>query len=189
MSRTSEPTWLRERRERAAGHELALPDQKQRGWEFTDLSSLDLASYAPAGDGDPSVATDAARVLIPVDGGSELLQVDGSPSSNFDAPAANGRPTTPAVLPLDAAAERFADLVGEQTPTGSSLRLGAGGDGRRRVGALETHRGVGPEPVEDELHGVGVEDTKADVDAVDGVARPCALEVGIVGEELLDLSL
>jgi Fe-S cluster assembly protein SufD len=117
MSRTSEPTWLRERRERAAGHELALPDQKQKGWEFTDLSSLDLASYAPAGAGDPSVATNAARVLIPVDGGSELLQVDGSPSSDFDAPATNGRPTAPAVLPLDAAAERFADLVGERFGT------------------------------------------------------------------------
>ena len=62
MNQTTEPTWLRERRKRGSRHELALPDQKQKGWEFTDLSSLDLASFSPALDGDLSVAADAARV-------------------------------------------------------------------------------------------------------------------------------
>jgi Fe-S cluster assembly protein SufD len=46
----TEPTWLDERRQRGASltQSLPLPDQKARGWEFTDLSSLDLASYEEA---------------------------------------------------------------------------------------------------------------------------------------------
>jgi Fe-S cluster assembly protein SufD len=46
----SEPDWLTERRDRAkqrAG-ELELPTQKDRGWEFTNLSELDLDSYTEA---------------------------------------------------------------------------------------------------------------------------------------------
>jgi Fe-S cluster assembly protein SufD len=42
-----EPDWLTEARERAkerAG-ELELPTQKQKGWEFTDLSELDFDAY------------------------------------------------------------------------------------------------------------------------------------------------
>jgi Fe-S cluster assembly protein SufD len=46
----TEPAWLEERRRRGASlaQELALPDQKAKGWEFTDLSGLDLDAY-PAG--------------------------------------------------------------------------------------------------------------------------------------------
>ena len=118
MNQTTEPTWLRERRKRGSRHELALPDQKQKGWEFTDLSSLDLASFSPALDGDLSVAADAARVLPPVADGHELLQVDGAPSSyELDDAGANGRPSAPVVLPLDAAAARFPDLIGERLGT------------------------------------------------------------------------
>jgi Fe-S cluster assembly protein SufD len=42
-----QPAWLAERRHRGASlaQELPLPDQKAKGWEFTDLSSLDLSSY------------------------------------------------------------------------------------------------------------------------------------------------
>ncbi len=45
----AEPTWLTERRERAVAstNELALPTQKSKGWEFTDLSALDLDSFEP----------------------------------------------------------------------------------------------------------------------------------------------
>ena len=42
-----EPTWLDERRQRGASltETLPLPDQKSKGWEFTDLSGLDIGSY------------------------------------------------------------------------------------------------------------------------------------------------
>ncbi len=40
---------------RVACGELPLPDQKAKGWEFTDLSELDLDAYEPAADGVPSV--------------------------------------------------------------------------------------------------------------------------------------
>jgi Fe-S cluster assembly protein SufD len=43
-----EPDWLSERRDRAKELEakLELPNPKQKGWEFTDLSGLDLGGYA-----------------------------------------------------------------------------------------------------------------------------------------------
>ena len=43
----TEPAWLEERRQRGASlaESLPLPDQKSKGWEFTDLSGLDLDSY------------------------------------------------------------------------------------------------------------------------------------------------
>lgn len=42
-----EPDWLNERRSRGAGlaESLELPTKKAKGWEFTDLSNLDLESY------------------------------------------------------------------------------------------------------------------------------------------------
>ncbi len=44
------PAWLDERRRRGASlaQELPLPDQKAKGWEFTDLSELDLTAYEEA---------------------------------------------------------------------------------------------------------------------------------------------
>jgi Fe-S cluster assembly protein SufD len=47
----TEPAWLEERRRHGASlaQSLPLPDQKAKGWEFTDLSRLDLDSYVPAG--------------------------------------------------------------------------------------------------------------------------------------------
>jgi Fe-S cluster assembly protein SufD len=43
-----EPDWLREGRDRAKRLEYELPTAKQKGWEFTDLSGLDLDAYAEA---------------------------------------------------------------------------------------------------------------------------------------------
>ncbi|HEY8501723.1 MAG TPA: Fe-S cluster assembly protein SufD, partial [Solirubrobacterales bacterium] len=45
-----QPAWLDERRQHGASlaQELPLPDQKAKGWEFTDLSGLDLAAYEEA---------------------------------------------------------------------------------------------------------------------------------------------
>lgn len=47
----AEPAWLSERRRQGASlaESLPLPDHKSKGWEFTDLSSLDLAAFEPAG--------------------------------------------------------------------------------------------------------------------------------------------
>jgi Fe-S cluster assembly protein SufD len=46
----TEPAWLEERRRRGAAltESLPLPDQRAKGWEFTDLASLDLGSYTGA---------------------------------------------------------------------------------------------------------------------------------------------
>jgi Fe-S cluster assembly protein SufD len=44
------PAWLDERRRRGASlaQELPLPNHKSKGWEFTDLSRLDLTAYEEA---------------------------------------------------------------------------------------------------------------------------------------------
>jgi Fe-S cluster assembly protein SufD len=49
----AEPDWLVERRRKGASlaQELSLPDQKAKGWEFTDLSGLDLDAYELGTDG------------------------------------------------------------------------------------------------------------------------------------------
>ena len=46
----TEPAWLAERRQKGASLalELPLPDQKAKGWEFTDLSALNLGAYVEA---------------------------------------------------------------------------------------------------------------------------------------------
>ncbi len=46
----TEPAWLSERRRRGASlaQSLPLPDQKAKGWEFTDLTELEIDSYAEA---------------------------------------------------------------------------------------------------------------------------------------------
>jgi Fe-S cluster assembly protein SufD len=46
----TQPAWLSERRRQGASlaQSLPLPDQKSKGWEFTDLSGLDLDAYEAA---------------------------------------------------------------------------------------------------------------------------------------------
>ncbi|MET0557384.1 MAG: Fe-S cluster assembly protein SufD [Solirubrobacterales bacterium] len=46
----TEPTWLDERRQRGASlaQSLPLPDHRAKGWEFTDLSGLELDGYSAA---------------------------------------------------------------------------------------------------------------------------------------------
>ena len=43
----TEPAWLEERRQKGVAlvESLPLPDQRVKGWEFTDLSRLDLGAY------------------------------------------------------------------------------------------------------------------------------------------------
>jgi Fe-S cluster assembly protein SufD len=56
----TEPAWLSERRQRGASlaQSLPLPDQKAKGWEFTDLSSLDFGAYT---DSSPAAAIEGAE--------------------------------------------------------------------------------------------------------------------------------
>jgi Fe-S cluster assembly protein SufD len=84
---TTEPDWLTERRRKGAAlaSELALPSQKDKGWDFTDLSGLDLDAYR---DSEGSVEGLVAGV------------------DSADGP--------PVVLPLREAAERLGDLVHER---------------------------------------------------------------------------
>lgn len=63
-----EPTWLEERRRRGASlaQELALPDRKAKGWEFTDLSGLRIDAFEPAS---PAAALPEAHdgvVVVPL---------------------------------------------------------------------------------------------------------------------------
>ncbi|HEY6549970.1 MAG TPA: Fe-S cluster assembly protein SufD [Solirubrobacterales bacterium] len=47
MTVSTEPTWLSERRRQGASlaQSLPLPDSKAKGWEFTDLSGLEIDAY------------------------------------------------------------------------------------------------------------------------------------------------
>jgi Fe-S cluster assembly protein SufD len=83
----TDPGWRTEWRHKcpALASELALPTQKDKGWEFTDLSGLDLDAYTPA------------------EGRVEGL-MDGADSA--DGP--------PVVMPLREAAERLGDVVRER---------------------------------------------------------------------------
>ena len=104
---TAEPEWLSERRRRGAERaaELELPTQKAKGWEFTDLSTLDLDAYAePNGAGaDGAEAAERAVELIAAPEGSvRVRQVDATAldAAASDAAVAAGAPTDPIVLPL-----------------------------------------------------------------------------------------
>jgi Fe-S cluster assembly protein SufD len=63
----TEPAWLDERRRRGASlaQSLPLPDHKAKGWEFTDLSTLDLDAYAASA---PPVTVEGVNgaVVVPL---------------------------------------------------------------------------------------------------------------------------
>jgi Fe-S cluster assembly protein SufD len=88
-----------------------LPSFKGRpGWEFTDISKLDLEQYEAAnGAVDASTALADAGVLFHgVEGALHLEQVDGTAVTDVSDVTDASKPL---VLPLDVAAERFPDLV------------------------------------------------------------------------------
>jgi Fe-S cluster assembly protein SufD len=59
------PAWLDERRRRGASlaQELPLPDHKSKGWEFTDLSRLDLTAYEEA-SAEPVVSGAEGAIVV-----------------------------------------------------------------------------------------------------------------------------
>ena len=82
----TEPGWLTDLRARGRTWfaEIPLPVQKDKGWEFTDLSSFDPGAWdAPAG-GDLD-AQPAREAIVPADGAG-VLQVDGTAVRRGDAP-------------------------------------------------------------------------------------------------------
>jgi len=118
------PTWLRERRSRAleAARGLSLPGPKVKGWEFTDLSGLDLGSYEPAEAAELPDSPPGAEALAIPEGAEGLTQVDGSLITEIgaelsDSGSGNGRPDGPIVMPLDAAADRYPELLASRLGT------------------------------------------------------------------------
>jgi Fe-S cluster assembly protein SufD len=76
---TPSPSWLAERRARAAtlAASLDLPRFKGNpGWEFTDISALDLAAYAPASAGDAGAVERAEALFQGLPQPYVLTQVD-----------------------------------------------------------------------------------------------------------------
>jgi Fe-S cluster assembly protein SufD len=61
----TEPAWLSERRRRGASlaQSLPLPDQRSKGWEFTDLSSLQIDDYAALAPSASIETVEGATVL------------------------------------------------------------------------------------------------------------------------------
>src|SRR3954465_1573550 len=112
----SEPQFLAARRERAAAltETLELPSFKGvPGWEFTDISGIDIDSFEPASGGDADAIDRAERLFQPFDGGVTLDQVDAVSAVVAEVDS----PSEPFVLPLDVAAERFPDLVSKHLGT------------------------------------------------------------------------
>jgi len=96
----------------SAGAAPPLPTQKTRGWEFTDLSELDLDAYSAAPEADPEARSRADAVLNAPDGSDHLVvQVDGTvlEGSAIEADG-DGRPHEPLVASLEASLERFPHL-------------------------------------------------------------------------------
>ena len=95
-----------------AGAAPPLPTQKTRGWEFTDLSELDLDAYAAATDGDPDARARADGVLNPPEGSDHLVvQVDGATLEGASVEVeGDGRPHEPLVASLESSLERFPHL-------------------------------------------------------------------------------
>jgi len=95
-----------------AGAAPPLPTQKTRGWEFTDLSELDLDAYTEATDGDPEAHSRADGVLNPPEDTDQLVvQVDGAvlEGTSVDVEG-DGRPHEPLIASLDSSLERFPHL-------------------------------------------------------------------------------
>jgi Fe-S cluster assembly protein SufD len=118
LATVREPEWLKERRSVAARRaaELDLPRFKGKaGWEFTDISKLDLASFVAAapGEGDASAVDRVETLLEAPVGAHHLGQVDGRVIDGGEGLEDDGL----LVLPLTLACETHADLVHEHFGT------------------------------------------------------------------------
>ncbi len=117
LAAVREPEWLKERRSDAARRaaELDVPRFKGKaGWEFTDITKLDLAAFIAAapGEGDASAVDRVETLLEAPEGAHHLGQVDGRVVDGGDAPRRSSWS-----LPLTLACEHHADLVQEHFGT------------------------------------------------------------------------
>ena len=113
---TTGADFLAARRERAAelSATLDLPRFKGKpGWEFTDISALDLSSYAPAGAPvNGAAGSGAPAPLFAPDRAVELRQVDGG-----EATLTGELPDGVIVTSIERAAVEYPDLVARHLGT------------------------------------------------------------------------
>ena len=112
-----------------AGAAPPLPTQKTRGWEFTDLSELDLDAYVAATGGDPEARSRADGVLNPPEGADHLVvQVDGATLEGASVEVeGDGRPHEPlvaslALLTVLASSNHLCSLVAARSMIGYSAK-------------------------------------------------------------------
>ena len=126
--------------------ELTLPTFKGRpGWEFTDISALDLSRFAPAPPPADEVWT--VEVETPVftapEGATQLSQVDGAFSDGIA--VEDG----PVVMPLSTALERHPELVephlGTVVPAGTDAFTQANAQGWQGGAFVFVPRGIAVE--------------------------------------------
>jgi Fe-S cluster assembly protein SufD len=104
-----QPSWLAARRERAAAlsASLDLPRFKgHAGWEFTDISALDIGAYAPASAGDAGAVERAEALFQGLSDPYVLTQVDATTVA-----APEDLPAGVTVTSLERAATQHAALV------------------------------------------------------------------------------
>jgi Fe-S cluster assembly protein SufD len=104
-----QPSWLAGRHERAAAlsASLDLPRFKGNpGWEFTDISTLDLSAYAPASAGDAGAVERAEALFQGLEAPYVLTQVDATTVA-----VPEDLPAGVTVMSLERAAVEHAQLV------------------------------------------------------------------------------
>jgi Fe-S cluster assembly protein SufD len=109
VSAVAEPAFLTERRKRASrlSETLELPQYKGKpGWEFTDISSLDLSAYGPVPENGAAPADQATAPLFGPHGAVELRQLDGGAAT-----LTGELPSGVIVSSLDDAARAAPELV------------------------------------------------------------------------------
>jgi Fe-S cluster assembly protein SufD len=105
--RPDEPDWLKELRLKgaAAFESIPVPAEKDKGWEFTDLSALDLGGFSRVEGGDLRAAP-SRDAVVERDGRPGVLQVDGVAEDLGD-----GLPTGVILKTLEAAVAEHPELV------------------------------------------------------------------------------
>ncbi|MGH2979592.1 MAG: Fe-S cluster assembly protein SufD, partial [Solirubrobacterales bacterium] len=87
MARAQAPDWTAGLRKRGqeAFDSLPTPVQKDKGWEFTDVSALDLDAWQQPTDGNLD-ASPARKPVVDSNGGPGVLQVDGASMAEGHSP-------------------------------------------------------------------------------------------------------
>jgi Fe-S cluster assembly protein SufD len=118
-SAAAEPDWLTQRRRDGAAlaTELGLPNQKAKGWEFTDLTELVEEDFEVPGEADPAAREHADAVLNIPDEGQRVVQIDQTMLDGAAPQAGGAKPSEPVVTSLARAVELYPELVRERLGT------------------------------------------------------------------------